>query len=72
MKTGRPCPKCASDDRPSIPGGLFKAQDHARVGVIFTYTFRIARHVCLQCGFTEEWVDRPEDMDTARSLRGNT
>ena len=72
MKTGRPCPKCASDDQLYVPGGFLEGQNDATIGVFLGTRFRIARYVCLQCGFTEEWVDRPEDMDTARSLRGNT
>lgn len=69
MKTGRPCPKCGAKDPVYFPGGKLEGQNNAmRGGFLFNDVIRIARYVCRDCGFTEEWVDRDSDMDVVRRM----
>ena len=68
MKQGNPCVKCASKSIYYVPGGLREGQDQALVGAFLPVRFRIARYVCTDCGYSEEWVDTDEDMELVRDL----
>jgi hypothetical protein len=59
MKHTGKCPKCGSQRVRYQPGGLMQEQDKMTRGV-FRSAVRIGRYYCLDCGFTEEWID---DLD---------
>lgn len=72
MKNGNPCPKCGRNEVLYVPGGLLEGQDHAILAnPLWGTVFRIARYVCVACGYSEEWVDREDDMTKARRLYEN-
>ena len=57
MKTGT-CVKCKSDDILRIEGS--DSGDHIAVGMtVFSYVM-VTRYMCVACGYSEEWVDKPE------------
>lgn len=69
MKNGNPCPKCGRRKILYVPGGRLENQNHAAItGLLFGTVFRIARYVCTDCGFSEEWVDLKDDMEKVRTL----
>jgi ribosomal protein S27AE len=68
VKQGNPCAKCGSKSILYVPGGLLEGQNSAAIGSFMPARFRIARYVCTDCGYTEEWVDRDEDMAVVRGL----
>lgn len=70
MKNGNACPKCRSKEVVYVPGGLLEGQNCAVLGTFFAAKIRIARYVCISCGYSEEWVDREDDMEAAGSLYG--
>lgn len=49
-KTGR-CPKCGAVDIAVVPPGRYNS-----IPVGFSGA-KLERHICLSCGFTEEWVE---------------
>jgi len=60
--------KCNSTSIYYVPGGLMENQNYAAVGSFLPQRFRIARYVCTECGYTEEWVDLPDDLETVQDL----
>lgn len=61
MKESNKCPKCDSSDIVRIDGGMGENQNNISTGMtIFSYV-PVNRYVCVDCGFTEEWIDSPED-----------
>lgn len=70
MKQNATCPKCNSREVIRIPG---TASDQRVGNTIVTGFFsivRITRYVCGQCGFNEEWIDSPEDLEKLRKKFG--
>ena len=57
MKTGT-CVKCSSDDILRIDGR--DAGDHIAVGVTIFSMVMVTRYMCVACGYSEEWIDKPE------------
>ena len=71
VKRGNPCLKCGSKSIAYLPGGLLADQNYAVVAgflALGSTRFRIARYVCGTCGYTEEWVDREDDLEKVRRL----
>lgn len=63
MKTNGTCPKCQSQDIIVIADA---EQNRIQTGwTVFGYV-PVARYVCGACGFSEEYVESPEDIDTLR------
>jgi predicted RNA-binding Zn-ribbon protein involved in translation (DUF1610 family) len=64
MKETKTCPKCNSQDILRIPGqtGAYGSGNNIPVKrTIFSF-IPVTRYVCTQCGFSEEWIDSPEDL----------
>ena len=59
MRTTKICPKCQSNRILRIEGnaGPYGTGNNIPVGMtIFSYV-KVARYVCLRCGYSEEWID---------------
>ncbi|GAA1542001.1 hypothetical protein GCM10009827_071870 [Dactylosporangium maewongense] len=71
MKYSHACPKCHASDIIRIPGhtGAYGSGNNIQVGQ-FTRPVPVARYVCLNCGFVEEWVDAPQHLAKLREKFG--
>ena len=67
--TGR-CPKCESADIFRVPGwaGNYGAGNYiiAGTGWLLPKKAKVARYVCTQCGFCEEWVDEEKELEKVK------
>ncbi len=73
MKQSWICPKCGSKEIVRIDGlgGAFGANGNViRMGMMSSSAIPVTRYVCISCGFTEEWVDIPEDRERLRERYG--
>lgn len=70
MKNTGKCPKCDSSDIIRIPGwrGSHGAGNNVPTG--WFGAARVTRFLCGKCGFSEEWIESPDDIDDIRSKYG--
>jgi hypothetical protein len=63
MRNSKTCTKCRSNDVIRIPGavGGYGAGNNIPIRTIFSYV-KVTRYLCAACGFSEEWVDAPDDI----------
>lgn len=79
MKNKKTCPKCSSSDLICIPGqvGALGAGNNIPAGsgitgiTIFS-AVKVTRYLCGQCGFSEEWIDDPKDIEKIREKYKNS
>ncbi|MGO9543741.1 MAG: hypothetical protein ACLPPF_02980 [Rhodomicrobium sp.] len=64
MKNSHKCSKCKSADIVRIPGevGAYGAGNNIRTGWTVYHAVKVTRYLCASCGFSEEWIDSPEDI----------
>ena len=69
MKNFRLCTKCQSNDIVRIEGlsGAYGAGNNIPVGLSFFSSIKVTRFLCLNCGFSEEWIESREDLERIRS-----
>ena len=69
MKYTHLCPKCQSGDILRIEGEsrAYGAGDNIRVGVTIFSAVKVTRFLCLNCGFSEEWIESGEDLEKLRN-----
>jgi len=68
MKNEKVCPKCTSLEIIRIPGIIHSrgSGNNIRRGSFFNknnFLVLITRYVCVNCGFTEEWIDEKADVE---------
>jgi predicted nucleic-acid-binding Zn-ribbon protein len=69
MKNSKMCPKCQSTDIIRVPGNATGtgAGNNIIVGsTLFLKFVLVTRYLCGSCGFSEEWIDTPEDIAKIR------
>ncbi len=69
MKNSKMCPKCQSTDIIRVPGSAsgYGAGNNVVVGAtLFLKFVLVTRYLCGSCGFSEEWIDAPEDIAKIR------
>jgi Zn ribbon nucleic-acid-binding protein len=64
MKNTQTCPKCQNQEILRIPGrvGSHGSGNNIPVGITIFSSVTVTRFVCVKCGFSEEWVESPEDI----------
>ena len=63
MKNSKTCPKCESKNILLIPGSTRQSTGNAISTNIFGFTsVLITRFLCEDCGYSEEWVQKKEDI----------
>ena len=64
MQKSKTCPKCQSTDIVRIPGDVrgFGAGNNIIVGATVFSAVKVTRHLCTACGFSEEWIESPQDI----------
>ena len=72
MKETGTCPKCKSQDiiRVLENARPYNAGDNIQTGW-FSVT-KITRYICSKCGFMEEWIDSPVDIEKLKEKFGST
>lgn len=72
MKTTGTCPKCGSQELIRIPGmiGNSGAGNNIPVGWTIFSSVKVTRFLCSRCGFSEEWVESPDDIEKIRKRYG--
>ncbi len=64
MKKSGICPKCNSRDIVQIPGGtdVRGFWNYILTGMTILSAVTVTRYLCSNCGFSEEWIDSPQDI----------
>ncbi len=64
MQNAKQCPKCSSTNIFIVPGSVGKHGSGNNIPTNFTIfgSVKVTRYVCVECGFTEEWIDDKEDI----------
>lgn len=59
MKKTEPCPKCQSSDIAKVPG-----ENQSKIGVPVGPLgwAPVTRYICMQCGFTEQYVEGADNL----------
>lgn len=65
MKNTRQCPKCGSADIvvESKQTSKMSYNNYVTVKENWAKFIMMSRYICLTCGYTEEWIDKPEDLE---------
>ena len=67
MKQTGKCPKCESSDVIRIPGQIRANGSGNSVPLgWFESPVKVTRFLCGKCGFSEEWIDSAEDIESLR------
>jgi predicted nucleic-acid-binding Zn-ribbon protein len=64
MRNSKTCSKCRSTDIVRIPGKVraYGAGNNIQVGMTIFSAVKVTRYLCASCGFSEEWIDSPDDI----------
>lgn len=65
MKNTNICPKCQSNEVIRILGKIGSG-NNIQVGLTVFSEVAVTRYLCTSCGYTEEWVDDPMDIQTLK------
>ena len=70
MKTTKMCPKCHSMDIMRVDGysGAYGTGNNVMTGATIFSAVNVNRYICMNCGFTEEWIDK-EDLEKIRNSK---
>lgn len=65
MKNKGICPKCHSSEIIKIPGnvGAYGSGNNIFTGSTIFSAVKVTRYLCASCGYTEEWIDNPSDIE---------
>ena len=64
MRNSQTCPKCKSTDIVRIGGeaGAYDLGNIIRIGWTMWSAVKVTRYLCGSCGFSEEWIDKADDI----------
>ena len=64
MKNTGICPKCRGENVVRMDGsvGAYGTGNNVMIGKSIFSAVNVNRYICLDCGFSEEWIDR-EDLE---------
>lgn len=70
MKNSKTCPKCGMFDIVRIDGhaGPYGSGNNIMVGATIFSAINVNRYVCLNCGYSEEWIDK-EDVEKLKNSK---
>jgi hypothetical protein len=66
------CSKCGSPGVIRVPGnvGFYGSGNNIATGLAIWQRVKAARYVCASCGFVEEWVDSPSELEKLKEKYG--
>ena len=67
MKYNNCCPKCQNTQIAIVEGGMFKGNMYNTLSFALT-TIYLTRYVCTTCGFTENYIDDPKDLQKIKEM----
>ena len=72
MKRSGKCTKCGSAGVIRIPGqvGTYGSGNNIPAGWWLYSAVKVTRFLCGECGYSEEWVESPEDLEKLRAKYG--
>ena len=72
MKQNNICPKCNSREIIRIPGqiGAYGSGNNIAIGITIFSAIKVTRYLCSHCGFSEEWIINPEDLEKLKNKFG--
>jgi ribosomal protein S27AE len=72
MRNTKVCPKCGSNDIVIVPGlyGELDGLEHFAPPGSILVLLAITRYFCCNCGFSEEWIESPEDREKIKKTFG--
>lgn len=70
MKNSKTCPKCGCYEIVRVEGsaGLYGSGNNIMIGATIFSAINVNRYVCLNCGYSEEWIDK-EDIDRLKNSK---
>lgn len=73
MRYTHRCPKCGSDEILRIPGTneVHGVGNNIPVSKLVRHAILVTRYACTNCGFCEEWIDAPQDMERLKERYGD-
>ena len=72
MKNTKRCPVCGSSDVVRVPDGAHRYLANSICITRFPVVKRIpvARYVCIECGYLENWVENQHERDAVKRAWG--
>jgi len=72
MKQSKICPKCSSPEIIRIPGelGAYGSGNVIPMGMTIFSSIKVTRYLCGNCGFSEDWIDNPQDLKKIKDKFG--
>ncbi|MFT4565917.1 MAG: putative nucleic-acid-binding Zn-ribbon protein [Saprospiraceae bacterium] len=70
MKNTHQCSKCNSSDIIKVPGPASVGYSQNKVPTGFFSSGNVDRYVCLECGYSEEWITKVADLQKLRKKYG--
>ncbi len=73
MRRGRSCPKCGSSEIlriPDTPGRYASGNNIYTSTVTLLGKIPVIRYVCLDCGYTEHWVEEARQREALQRTFG--
>lgn len=73
MKYTNKCPKCSFTGMVRIPGRNepYGYGRNIRVGITPLSAVLVTKYVCCNCGYIEDWVDFPQDIEKIKNYYQN-
>ena len=70
MKNSGQCTKCRSTDIARREGkvGPHGSGNHIITGITVFSAVMVTRYICLNCGFTEEWIEGENELEKIRNM----
>ena len=69
MKYTKTCPKCQSTDIVRFDGDDGARDAVNRLQTSFFNFVNVNRYICCNCGFVEEWIDKKDIKEVAKSKK---
>ena len=74
MRNTKVCPKCGSSDLVVVPGtiGGYGSGNNIplKPSLWIFRAVKVTRYLCCGCGFSEEWIDDPQDREKIKKKYG--
>ena len=72
MKNTNCCPKCSSKNIACVPDNAHRylANSIAITNIAWVKRIPVARYVCCDCGYVENWVETKKDRDEIKHTFG--
>jgi ribosomal protein S27AE len=70
VKNSLTCPKCNGQKIILVPGSRIEGSGGTAITTGFISMAKIDRYICESCGYNEEWMSSPEDIEKVKKRFG--